>query len=284
MKHIMKQPELGLKISQLRKSKGWTQEELVEKCNISVRTIQRIEAGEVTPRTYTIRTILNALDHDLEEVTTQLTENSLLERIKNGSIDPGKGRQLANLLLIASVAGIIYFVVEFFDVYIEYSKYQNKEINISTGNYLILKSTVLLTFTLFMLGFAELSRLIGNYMLKITSFMQIGLFAGIIGFDLITFFNSAIRSEDFMIGLALSQGVVLILFGMALYKSSDALDSIARYTGLLVIITGICFATVILSMVGLLLIIPAELLQIIILFRIMDQIRSKNRLIIQNEG
>lgn len=62
--HTMKQPELGKRISELRKEKGLTQEELVEKCNINVRTIQRIEAGEVNPRSYTIKTILNVLDVD----------------------------------------------------------------------------------------------------------------------------------------------------------------------------------------------------------------------------
>ena len=64
----MRQPELGKKISELRKAKGLTQEELVEKCNISVRTIQRIETSDVTPRMYTIKTILAALDQDLEAV------------------------------------------------------------------------------------------------------------------------------------------------------------------------------------------------------------------------
>lgn len=44
--------ELGKIITDLRKEKGLTQEELVEKCNISVRTIQRIEAGEVIQRSY----------------------------------------------------------------------------------------------------------------------------------------------------------------------------------------------------------------------------------------
>jgi transcriptional regulator with XRE-family HTH domain len=58
----MKQPDLGKKIVELRKSKGLTQEELVEKCNINVRTLQRIESGEVTPRSYTIKTIFAALD------------------------------------------------------------------------------------------------------------------------------------------------------------------------------------------------------------------------------
>src|SRR5665647_396348 len=59
----MNQPDLGKKIAELRKAKGLTQEELVEECNLNVRTLQRIESGEVTPRSYTIRIIFNALDY-----------------------------------------------------------------------------------------------------------------------------------------------------------------------------------------------------------------------------
>lgn len=59
----MNQPELGRKIVELRKAKGFTQEELVEKCNISVRTLQRIESGEATPRSYTIKLLFTALDY-----------------------------------------------------------------------------------------------------------------------------------------------------------------------------------------------------------------------------
>jgi len=59
----MTQPELGKKIADLRKAKGYTQEELVEKCNLSVRTLQRIESGEVVPRSHTIRVIFAALDY-----------------------------------------------------------------------------------------------------------------------------------------------------------------------------------------------------------------------------
>jgi DNA-binding XRE family transcriptional regulator len=64
---MMTQPELGKKIAELRKAKGFTQEELVEKCNLSVRTLQRIESGEVAPRNYTIRLIFTALDFDIHE-------------------------------------------------------------------------------------------------------------------------------------------------------------------------------------------------------------------------
>lgn len=61
----MNQPDLGKKIAELRKAKGFTQEELVEKCNLNVRTLQRIESGEVSPRSYTIKTIFSALDYQI---------------------------------------------------------------------------------------------------------------------------------------------------------------------------------------------------------------------------
>ena len=66
----MKQPELGIYIAQLRKEKGLTQEELVERCNINVRTIQRIEAGEVSPRSYTIKNILEVLGKSFDILFT----------------------------------------------------------------------------------------------------------------------------------------------------------------------------------------------------------------------
>ena len=67
----MNQPELGKKIAELRKSKGLTQEELVEKCNLNIRTLQRIESGKVTPRIYTLKMIFTTLEnnsHDSFEI------------------------------------------------------------------------------------------------------------------------------------------------------------------------------------------------------------------------
>lgn len=64
---IMNQPQLGKKIAELRKAKGLTQEELVIVCKLNVRTLQRIESGEVTPRSYTIKIIFNALESSFYE-------------------------------------------------------------------------------------------------------------------------------------------------------------------------------------------------------------------------
>ena len=63
----MNQPGLGLKVSELRQQKGMTQEQLSEFCQVSSRTIQRIENGEVDPRTHTIQCLSTALDFDFDE-------------------------------------------------------------------------------------------------------------------------------------------------------------------------------------------------------------------------
>jgi len=70
---MMKQPHLGRKIAELRKAKGFTQEELVEKCNLSVRTLQRIESGDVSPRCYTQRLIFKALEYDIHDSAGSLS-------------------------------------------------------------------------------------------------------------------------------------------------------------------------------------------------------------------
>jgi len=61
----MKQPDLGKKIAELRQAKGLTQSELAEKCNLSTRTIQRIESAEVSPRSYTVKMIFACLEYDI---------------------------------------------------------------------------------------------------------------------------------------------------------------------------------------------------------------------------
>lgn len=61
----MNQSEIGQKVSELRNNKGWTQEDLAAKTNISIRTIQRIEKGEVKARKYTLKILSETLGYDL---------------------------------------------------------------------------------------------------------------------------------------------------------------------------------------------------------------------------
>src|SRR5512134_2955003 len=60
----MHQPDLGLKVAELRQQKGLTQEQLAERCEVSARTIQRIEGGEVDSRAYTLHCLGEVLEFD----------------------------------------------------------------------------------------------------------------------------------------------------------------------------------------------------------------------------
>jgi len=64
------QPDLGLKVSDLRQQKGLTQEQLAELCEVSPRTIQRIESGEVDPRAFTLHCLGTVLEFDFGEENT----------------------------------------------------------------------------------------------------------------------------------------------------------------------------------------------------------------------
>ena len=65
----MEKLDFGTKLIEVRKAKGLTQEEVAEKCKITVRTIQRIESGLVTPRAFTIKIISETLGFDFFETS-----------------------------------------------------------------------------------------------------------------------------------------------------------------------------------------------------------------------
>jgi len=79
----MKQSELGRKLVELRKAQGLTQEELASKSNVTVRTLQRIEAGMVTPRSYTIKLIFTALDYSSYDFSEHDSEKRFFAHVKN---------------------------------------------------------------------------------------------------------------------------------------------------------------------------------------------------------
>lgn len=69
----------GKKIAEARKLKGLTQEELAGLSQITVRTIQRIEAGANTPQSFTLKAIAKALDIDYENLVNNTpTANTII--------------------------------------------------------------------------------------------------------------------------------------------------------------------------------------------------------------
>lgn len=64
----MNDMSLAQKIVQSRKMQGLSQEELSNRANISLRTLQRIEKAETEPRGHTLRAIAEVLEVPVEEL------------------------------------------------------------------------------------------------------------------------------------------------------------------------------------------------------------------------
>lgn len=76
----MKQQTLKENLLYQRKLKGYTQEELSDKTTVGVRTIQRIEKGDVQPHLQTIKLLAVGLDVEVEDLIA--IENPKEETIK----------------------------------------------------------------------------------------------------------------------------------------------------------------------------------------------------------
>jgi len=107
----MKQPELGRKIAELRKAKGLTQEELVEKCKLSVRTLQRIESGEVAPRSYTIKIIFAALDYKVFDSSPSRLGQLFKKEFNLFNLKPKTMKRLSVLSVVIAATGVILLAV-----------------------------------------------------------------------------------------------------------------------------------------------------------------------------
>lgn len=282
----MKQPELGKKISEIRTSRGLTQEELVEKCNISVRTIQRIESGDVTPRSYTVKAIMEALEYDLHQADLEKENTDFLSKIKAFillDIDPDKPSDfLISQLKIAWIFGIGYFLLGFVEGIADYYRMEEGSMLISNPFYVLIKLAVFVTFLFFFRGFILFGSLFKSDILKISAIILICSMGLSIGYDIASVYYSEINYDFVFVGFSLTFGLLGIVFGYALTMLHKSLGNLAQYTGGLEIIMGICLLTVILSPLALILSIPVELFEILLIFRTIRIIKSKQETVAES--
>ena len=263
----MRQPELGKKLTELRQQKSLTQEELVEACNVSVRTIQRIEAGEVTPRTSTIKILLAALGESFDDFKNAVEENRSTSYLTN----------VENWLQVAWISGIVYFVLGFLDTLLEYERYENMFEVESVAFYISVKIGYFICYALFLIGFVKLGDYFENYLLKITAYMLVGLFAVWTFFDIFTIYYE-LSDENLLslgAGESICYGALTIVFGIGLMRLQDGMGQLAKISGILEIIAGFFFAIVILFFLGYMILVPATIIEIILLFKGFEFIRAE---------
>lgn len=219
----MKQPELGKKISELRKAKGLTQEELVEKCNLNVRTIQRIEAGEVTPRSYTVKALFDALDYKWEEIKSGFSE-------ENQKVPP--------YLYLAFAAGLLYFFLAFFEIGMEYEWIEGDG-KINTASFLGVKVATFITYSVFILGWIKLETFLPNLLLKIALWTMLGanlIWYSVDGYALV---SGQLALEDYYLIKISSFGLCYAFLGIGYLSYKKLWSNIPQIIGAIGIVAGV---------------------------------------------
>jgi transcriptional regulator with XRE-family HTH domain len=261
---IMKQPELGRKIAEMRKARGLTQEELVEKCNISVRTIQRIESGDVTPRMYTVRTIIDNLDYDINDLYDSASDNVI------------------NRLNIAWIAGIIYFLVGFPEAFMEGIRLSNEDIMGFIGGtefsvdpfwYVVVKIVVTVSFFLFMSGFYEVGRYYNHALMQISSVLLIVALTITSFYDVFSIFYGGSEWVFVLPGISITFGILGVVFAAALFQMTSVLGKASFAAGLMESMAAVFFLFLI--PISFIFLIPAEIFEVIILYKAAAKLRPE---------
>jgi transcriptional regulator with XRE-family HTH domain len=106
-----------------RLAKGYTQKELSELSNISIRSIQRIENGEIVPRNYTLKSLAKILNLSFEEIQQTVPVQADGIRInKIQKIILSVGTVLVGLLLsVAFIAQSPTFPETHFEAFLFYA-------------------------------------------------------------------------------------------------------------------------------------------------------------------
>jgi transcriptional regulator with XRE-family HTH domain len=250
----MKQPELGQKILELRKQKGFTQEELVAQCHINVRTIQRIEAGEVNPRSYTVKIILEVLGANYFE-----------EEQKEEEIFTAKEKRT---LHGAWVLGIVYFLTGFIETAADFYQFTDAVSLLNTLTYIFIKIISAISFVFFFLGFYTIAKRYNSQLLKVITLL---LMTAFVISNCIDVFSMHVLDETIAIRLIIECivfGGLQMVFGIGILQLKSKLGQFVQVIGILEIIIGVSFGTVIFASFGLFLLIPAVIIEVLLLYKL----------------
>lgn len=263
----MKQPELGKKISELRKEKGLTQEELVDLCNINVRTIQRIEAGEVTPRSYTLKTILKALDYDLDDIRTE-AGNTIC--VSNNHL---------RFINLAFWIGILYVIVDAVNIFIttvlELEAKLSVGFTISESFYVTVQISSALCAIIFYFGFFISGKVLKNTLLKVSSLLIAVVALSMYIISAFLWDIDKFTSLYFGITTAVFYGCAGIPFGIGIVRLQKHLGQYATITGIFTIILYATMFTVILIFMSVFLLLPVMILQLILLYKTKEFLQNR---------
>ena len=175
------------KIIHFRKLKGITQESLADISGLNVRTIQRIESGEVDARLFTLKSIADALEVQVGDLLPEPTQHEL-NQIAILHITP------VGFFLVPIIGNVLFPFIFWMMKREEFNNMDKHAKNILNGQitYSIIVGLLTGVQTVFMF-FAmqpQFFQVASKFMMKLPMYMLIGLSLSIILFAIIPAINS----------------------------------------------------------------------------------------------
>ena len=243
----MNQPELGKLISEIRNQKGITQKQLSESCNIDIRTVQRIECGEVSPRHSTLKLIAEFLEYDFHQLETQPASQISVSK---------------DLILIAFIAGIVNIINWLFHVAI--IPLQIDGVNLHSVTSIV----HFITSVFFYIGFFILGRKYKSVLLQITAVAIIVL----VPIMTITDILGVYTNLDFLVYVMKLLGIILgingVLLGISMLTVKSKFSVLWKVGGIFQIIVNPLFVIplTVLYRIGFYMAVPSLIMFTVILF------------------
>lgn len=183
---------------------------------------------------------------------------------------------------LAAFAGIIYLVSFLPEIIFETMLEFGEGGGGTTAFLLIAYIVSAVSGVLFYYGFIVIANKLENNLLFVASFIIILTTIFYYLYSWYTIDLIDIEEEIFGVSVLLLYGFSGILFGLGLYRTRDILGNLASTAGILEMIVGFFLVTVILFFLGLILSIPAIIIEVLLLLKIAqsDTIKEENNIVV----
>ena len=230
----MNQNELGMLIAQQRKRKGMTQVELANKCFITSRSLQRIEAGEVLPRSYTLQKISDVLGLIFEDLESHKKLSKVL--LPPQTVIESKfmiSKNYRSIIAFAIISGMINLFIAIAEVVISYVQFKHY----TASNAVSLMSVFVyfgsfISCIVFLYGLFIVGKLNRNYFLIVGSLLFMLVMVLVKGDDVISASNSFLKTY-------LNRDARYFMFGTAIMLNGTGILLLRKKYGLTATIAGI---------------------------------------------
>lgn len=180
-----------------------------------------------------------------------------------------------SLFSLAWISGLVYIAIGSLEGLADYHRIAQDEWLFGVTGYRLIKLTALVSYLLFMAGYVRLGIRYDNSLLKVAAIFCILVTTLFICYDLVLIDHEVFERSMILVASAISSGLMSVVLGIAIKNLSRPVGDLATIAALIEIVAGACLITVILALPGLILLFAAQIVEVIILYRVAQQVNPR---------